>query len=54
VSLRAALDGADSGRQALIDKLQQAWNAGAYRPDAGRIADKLLDSGFDPLDPEVP
>jgi hypothetical protein len=35
-------------RQTLIDTLTVAWNEGTYRPDAGRIADKLLDWGFDP------
>jgi len=35
------------GRQALIDTLRRAWDEGTYRPDAGRIADKLLDWGFD-------
>lgn len=35
-------------REVTVEGLRQAYLSGAIRPDAGRIADKLLDWGFDP------
>ena len=54
VRLRAALESDNAGRQALVDELARAWNAGAYRPDANRLADKLLDWGFDGDTTQIP
>jgi hypothetical protein len=35
------------GGDAVVEQLAAAWRAGAFRPDAGRIAEKLLSWGFD-------
>jgi hypothetical protein len=35
------------GRQPALDRLAAAWREGAFRPDPARIADKLMQWGFD-------
>jgi anti-sigma28 factor (negative regulator of flagellin synthesis) len=36
-----------------VEELAAAWRSGNYRPDAQRIADKLLTRGFDPRQEEM-
>jgi anti-sigma28 factor (negative regulator of flagellin synthesis) len=53
VSLRAVLDTHAIQRQSLVDQLARTWKSGAYCPDAERIAEKLLDLGFDGSSPAL-
>ena len=46
VGLLAVTEPAGAERLALVDALSKAWHSGTYRPDAARIADRLLDWGF--------
>lgn len=54
VGMHTVLESAGADRRALIDKLRQACSSGAYQPSPERIAERLLDLGFDPPAPEVP
>ena len=42
----AAAEGQGTQRQTLVNSLKEACDAGTYRPDVARIADKLLRWGF--------
>ena len=47
IGLLAVTEPAGAERSALIDALSKAWRSGTYRPDAARIAERLLDWGFE-------
>ena len=47
VSPLAVTEPAGAERSALIEALSKSWHSGTYRPDAARIAERLLDWGFE-------
>lgn len=47
LGLRALAQSPRQDRQTLVNSLMIAREAGAYRPDYDRVAEKLLDWGFD-------
>ena len=47
VRYESALQAADAAREARVRELAESWRSGTYLPDAQRIADKLIGSGFD-------
>jgi anti-sigma28 factor (negative regulator of flagellin synthesis) len=47
VRFESSLQAAETAREARVRQLADSWRSGAYRPDAQRIADKLIGWGFE-------
>lgn len=47
LGLRALAESPQADREAMVNSLAEAWTTGTYRLEPDRIAEKLLDWGFD-------
>jgi hypothetical protein len=47
VGLLTVIEPAGAERSARLDALSKCWHSGTYRPDVARIAERLLEWGFD-------